>query len=522
MIAAFIVSLITVGVSTFAATYLQSLINNAVESESFNFLLYIPIAVLLLGLWCVLAYAIDQMLSVIINKSRQAGREYFYGKIMNTDAASKYPTGDLLSRAFEEAPDVVDFLAIWKIKIFTGIIQAVIYFIVLAYFSWIIALIVFAVYPFYFIVCYKVNKRIAVNEKSVRDGYGAANQIFLQGVGGIRTLKSFGKEKKYHSVYSDSLTVFLRILIKNNRNYAFLKALSVFAQNALPMLMAVVSIFLVSVDRMQIGTVLLVFILTAGLLHPLMEFTETIQWAQITGRLYERIKPIMREENPDCGTIDIDGFDNLDIDIKEFVYGGGDNKILLKDFKLKLNKRDKVMIVGESGSGKSTLLKLIIKQIGINGKQGTVKINGIDVSRITTASLYKNLIYQSQDPFVFEGTLKDNIFLYDAFSDEEFDEIKKVCALDDFISEYGENHVIAENGENISGGQLQRICLARALIRKPELLLLDEPTSALDSGTTEIFVKNLAEYLDKYGTAMICVTHNSGILGIGDVLEVRG
>jgi ABC-type bacteriocin/lantibiotic exporter with double-glycine peptidase domain len=131
-------------------------------------------------------------------------------------------------------------------------------------------------------------------------------------------------------------------------------------------------------------------------------------------------------------------------------------------------------------------------------------------------ALYSSVLYATQDTFLLKGSLRENIFLFDKFSEQEFDYVIRVCCLQDFVAEYGKERDIAQDSQNISGGQLQRICLARTLIRRPSVLLLDEPTSALDASTTSTLVSNLSEHISQHKTTLICVTHDADFAKLGD------
>ena len=157
----------------------------------------------------------------------------------------------------------------------------------------------------------------------------------------------------------------------------------------------------------------------------------------------------------------------------------------LKKINLTIKKGEKVLIVGESGSGKSTLLSLLYKKF--TGYEGLIKIDGTDIRKIPDAAYFKLVSVVHQSPFIFDDTIKNNIALYNEdISDERIKEACKKAGLQRFIESLplGLETRIGEGASKISGGEKQRIAIARALVKDSPILLMDEATSALDKETS--------------------------------------
>ena len=157
----------------------------------------------------------------------------------------------------------------------------------------------------------------------------------------------------------------------------------------------------------------------------------------------------------------------------------------LKNVNLSVKKGEKVLIVGESGSGKSTLLSLLYKKF--TGYEGLIKIDGTDIRKIPDAAYFKLVSVVHQSPFIFDDTIKNNIALYNEdISDERIKEACKKAGLQRFIESLplGLETRIGEGASKISGGEKQRIAIARALVKDSPILLMDEATSALDKETS--------------------------------------
>jgi ABC-type bacteriocin/lantibiotic exporter with double-glycine peptidase domain len=190
------------------------------------------------------------------------------------------------------------------------------------------------------------------------------------------------------------------------------------------------------------------------------------------------------------------------------------NKLVLNNISFEIKKNQCLGIIGASGAGKSTLIDLILGLIRI--KKGVVKIDGKTID--PNIDKWKNLVgYVPQNIFLLEDTIKNNILFGDSnINPIALEESIEFANLSAFVNSLpnGIETKIGEHGNNLSGGQLQRIGIARALYKKPEILILDEATSALDN-KTEIEILSTIEKL-KTNTTVIIITHRKSSLRICD------
>lgn len=210
-------------------------------------------------------------------------------------------------------------------------------------------------------------------------------------------------------------------------------------------------------------------------------------------------------------------FEGITLDNISFKY---DDEKIIDDMTFAIKKGDTVGIYGRSGSGKSTLLKLIMRFWDIDG--GELKISDVNIDEIPTSTLRDLESYVTQETHIFQGSIKDNIKIskLDA-TDEEIVEAAKKAAVHDFISSLpnGYDTKVSELGESLSGGEKQRIGIARAFLHNSPVILLDEPTSNLDSLNEGIILKSLKEFRDQ--KTIIIVSHRKSTLGIANkILEV--
>ena len=193
------------------------------------------------------------------------------------------------------------------------------------------------------------------------------------------------------------------------------------------------------------------------------------------------------EEVPD-GTVE---FDNV-----SFSYVKDKNKCALKNVSFKINSGETVGIMGGTGSAKSTLVSLISRLY--DATEGSVRVGGIDVRKYDLEKLRDQVAVVLQKNVLFSGTIKENLRWGDKnATDEELVRVCKLAQADDFVSAFpdGYDTYIEQGGTNVSGGQKQRLCIARALLKKPKILILDDSTSAVDTKTDAMIRKALREDL---------------------------
>lgn len=191
------------------------------------------------------------------------------------------------------------------------------------------------------------------------------------------------------------------------------------------------------------------------------------------------------------------------IKLEQLEYAYGD-KTVLSDISYQFSLGNKYAIVGPSGSGKSTLLNILIGKLV--DYTGSVTFSDIELKQIEGKALRENILYIDQAPYLFSGTIRDNITLGEQFSDDEFSQVIKAAALEDIIDKLpaGLDTDVGEAGRLLSGGQRQRIALARGLIRGKRIILIDEGTSSLD----EISALRIEESLiNNPDLTVIMITH---------------
>ena len=181
-----------------------------------------------------------------------------------------------------------------------------------------------------------------------------------------------------------------------------------------------------------------------------------------------------------------------------------DDKKVLKNLSFKINANETVAFVGKSGVGKTTIFNLLCKMYDIN--KGTITIDGVDIKELDKDSIRGNITIISQNPYIFNMSIKDNLRLVKSdLTEKEMITACKVACLDEFIKTLPNKYdtIIGEGGVNLSGGQKQRLAIARALVQKTEIILFDEATSALDNETQTKIKEAIENMKGEYTILMI-------------------
>jgi len=327
---------------------------------------------------------------------------------------------------------------------------------------------------------------------------------FMESFGAIKELIVYNKtdlfKDKIKSLINNKVNLDTKFATVNEIPKYFLELVSLLGFSII-----LTSLYLIGIEKNELLITLIFF--GALIFKALPSFSRIITSFQQIGFSYPANKLVNDEINRKN---DVDLFYdeeiifNESIKFKNLSFSFEENKIL-NNFSIEIKKGERALIIGKSGKGKSTLIDIIAGFY--NNYEGDFLIDGVPLKSII--NWRKKIGYLSQSFFILDDSIKNNIILNDESNEDRLIEIIKICQLTELISskKEGLNTVIGERGSLLSGGEKQRIGLARALYRNPEILILDEPTSSLDDNTAENFIESVLK-LDKNYT-IIMVTHNS-------------
>ena len=248
---------------------------------------------------------------------------------------------------------------------------------------------------------------------------------------------------------------------------------------------------------MQTGELTSIIVYSLQILMSLMMVTFVFVMIMIAEASTDRIAEVLNEEpemqDSDDAVKDVANGEII-FDHVNFSYAGKDGTLSLKDVCLHIQSGQTIGIIGGTGSAKSTLVQLIPRLYDVTG--GAVKVGGVDVRNYNLEALRDQVSMVLQKNVLFSGTIYENIrWGNESATDEEVQNVCKLAQADGFVQEFpnGYNTQIVQGGNNVSGGQKQRLCIARALLKKPKILILDDSTSAVDTKTDALIRKAFRE-----------------------------
>ena len=348
-----------------------------------------------------------------------------------------------------------------------------------------------------------------------RELVGEMNDFFLDSVRGMKEIQLFGYAKqRLDEIQQRSQkidTAFERIKDQEAKVRVYTEvAVSVFN-----IIMLFTGLILFSLDKIDFSAFLIGVILLMSSYGPVIALSNLSSNLLQTLASGERVLSLLAEE-PELkdveSAVDLKEVSRIDVENVSFAYG---EEQILSDVSLSVKKGEILGIHGRSGSGKSTLLKLLMRFY--DPKSGSIKINGESLPNINTRSLRDNMAYITQQTYIFNETIEENIRLArrDATLDEIMEAAKK-ASIHDFILSLPEGYQtkMTELGGNLSDGEKQRIGIARAFLHNAPIILLDEPTSNLDSLNEAMILKSLLNV--KAEKLIILVSHRQSTMAICD------
>lgn len=333
--------------------------------------------------------------------------------------------------------------------------------------------------------------------------YDKLNNVVQENLRGIRVVKSFVREKQEERKFNRVSDSIYRDFTRAERIMAFNNPIMQFTVYATILLISwfgakyVVASGNSRALGMTTAQLNSLFTYTMQILSSLMMLSMVFVMLTISKASAERVTAIL-DEKPDivspANAVRTVADGSIDFDHVGFSYKGDADKLCLSNIDLHIRAGQTVGILGGTGSSKSTLVQLIPRLY--DATCGSVRVGGIDVRRYELEALRDQVAMVLQKNVLFSGTIRENLRW--GCADASDDELVRVCRLaqaDDFIRQFpdGYDTYIEQGGSNVSGGQKQRLCIARALLKKPKILILDDSTSAVDTRTDALIRKAFAE-----------------------------
>lgn len=486
-------------------SFFFKLVIDEIIPHNYEYLL-LEFALIFLGI-NFLSNVFDYLRTYIINKAaikldKSISKEFFR-KILKLpiNFFENRDDGDIISRFndiyyIRNLVNVAFISVILNTVIFLGIgfvlynINVLLFFTVL-----ILTLILIAITFIYYDIIQKRNKDSMSKN--------ADTQSFLiQFIKNMNNIYSLNKKEYFFSAFNKIFNRELNAALKEAVTITNNNGLKKLIQTSFSIILLYVGAKQIMADTMSLGDLLFINSLTMFMLSSLSGLIELQGEIQKSLVAKERLTDLMNypvvQNKPQTDITRV-----KDISIQNLNFNINDHCII-KNVNMNISNNDKVILIGESGSGKTTFSKLLNKLYQTNPSQ--IYINGVDINEVNDNSLRKEIIYLNENPFLFKNTIKENICMGEYFTEDEIIKACKIAHIYDVITSLpkGFNFVINNSHSNLSTGQKQRLCLARAILHKPSVLILDESLSNVDSDN---FMKIYDALLD-LNSIIIFITHN--------------
>lgn len=361
--------------------------------------------------------------------------------------------------------------------------------------------------------------------KKVFKKYDKLNESVQENIRGMRVVKSFVREDHEREKFNRA---------SEDIRHDFTHAESIIAlNNPLMQLCVYTAMILISYfcakivistggEQLGIGTLSGMITYSMQILMSMMIVSMIFVTVSMSTESASRIAEVLNEESDLSDPADpitevADG--SIDFDHVSFKYSNKAEKYALSDIDLHIKSGQTVGIIGATGSSKTSLVNLISRLYDVTG--GSVRVGGVDVREYGLDALRRNVAVVLQKNVLFSGTIKENLRWGDPdASDEELERICRLAMADEFIKTFpdGYDTYIEQGGTNVSGGQKQRLCIARALLRKPKVLILDDSTSAVDTRTDAMIRRAFREEIP--GTTKIIIAQRISSVEDADLIVV--
>ena len=428
---------------------------------------------------------------MVVDRATCDIRKAIYKKFQNLSAKyySDAKQGNLLSVMINDTHVFAEAF-MHGLDIIREPITAVLLLSVAFYHDWKLTLIIFTVLPFFLVIFNVTGKRIRRYISKAQGETANMTHHAAEGLVGQKIIKAFNLQNYMVKRFEVAQNEFLSHKQKSNsaeeHSHPMVETVGAFAFATV----IVIAFYRQRDGGLTVGEFISFIGALAMFMDPVRRFSKANTKLNQARAAAERIFKLLNEkEETDEGTIEFKDFkDSIEFKNVTFSYGKGD---VIKNFNLTIKKGEKVALVGLSGSGKSTLISLILRLYEI--EHGEILIDGRNIKEYTLSSIRDAFALVSQDVFLFNDSVKENLMAGETYTDEQVKHALEVSYASEYVYNLPEglNTQIGDRGLRLSGGQSQRLTIARAFLRDCPILLFDEATSALDNESEKVVQKAL-------------------------------
>ncbi|MBQ0011858.1 MAG: ABC transporter ATP-binding protein [Clostridiales bacterium] len=435
--------------------------------------------------------------------------------------------GDIITRMTSDIGGVERVITSTFSSILSNSLTLIVALVAMYQRNWILATIGIVVVPLFTLPTRQAGKtrwKLTQESQACNDEInGILNETMS--VSGQLLVKLFGKEKKEYKRYKQVNQKMIKLNIKEGMAGRWFRVVLTTFTSIGPMLIYLVGgVLMMKYDHnITVGDITVMVGLLGKMYMPVNSLLNIqVDWIRsmaLFTRIFEYLDmPIDIKDKPDAKSL-INAKGNIKFEHVDFAYE--EDKMILKDVSFELKEGKSIAIVGPSGSGKSTIINLIPRLYDVNA--GSVTFDGVDVRDLKLSSLRDHVGVVSQETYLFNGTIRDNLrYAKEKATEEKMIEACKKANIYDFIqqAENGLDTMVGNRGLKLSGGEKQRISIARLLLKDPTVFIFDEATSALDS-ISESKIQEAIDPIIQSRTSILIAHRLSTILAADEILVVK-
>lgn len=464
---------------------LSNLLAQILDGKAFDFKSLLPYlgaiaAVMLVRYLC--GYASSQTSFFASSEVKKVLRQKMYKKLtrMGASYSEKVSTSEVL-QVFVEGVDQLElYFGKYLPQFFFAMLAPITLFAVLVFVSWkasVVLLICVPLIPLSIVAVQKIAKRLLSKYWGVYTNLG---DTFLENIQGLTTLKVYQADERKNVEMNEKAEEFRRITMKvltMQLNSVSVMDIVAYAGSAVGVVIAIIQ---VKNGTITLPQAFLIIMLAADFFLPLRLLGSFFHVAMNGMAASDKLFKLLDTKEDEHGAEIPENLDG-DIEIKDLSFSYDDEKTVLNDISATFKKHELMSIVGESGCGKSTLASLLCGTT--KGYSGSITIGGVEIKDIDEKTLMNNITAVNFNSYIFAGTVRENMLIADkSASDEKMIEALKMVNLWSFLSEQdGLDTKLNQQGSNFSGGQRQRLAIARALLHNTPIYVFDEVTSNIDA-----------------------------------------
>lgn len=427
----------------------------------------------------------------------------------------KHTVGDIISILEQDLPIVQNAIMNLTCQLFINAMSTIGYCIILVLIDAKIALLSIVLSLIYLAVQRKAGSTVRSMSYDLSKMRGKIQEISEEIIGNIENINSMGENKYFNEKYNNIQKQYYQIQYKVVKLKSTVNILDGFFELISLLMVIGIGGYMILYKNLTIGSLFSLILYVQKLNGPIVSCVDSfIELKKSEASLQRIIEIISDNQHIIKNTVCAHKINSIALSVDNLTFNYKD-KMIFNDFNLYAKEKEKVAIIGKNGTGKTTLLNLIMRHQ--DEYNGFIRIGEKNIDMYDYKEYVKKVTFITQNVFVFSGTIKENIVM--GLGEIEENEIYKALEMSEFYNDIktlpnGIESILGRNGIKLSGGQLQKLALARLFLRKPDIILLDEPTAALDKQSEKIVSNNIFNHFKN--STILVVTHREEILNYCD------